>query len=113
VYIRCKIVVRSRNHCRWGTGIIIKYSECVFVALVMQYSKRVSNIIISDLSGFTTFFTHYLINSRIFEKKVTKCEMRILIFFPTFLEKVSEMLSEMCKGLNAECPSCSSDFSEN
>ena len=66
VYVRCKIEVRSRNHFCCGTGISIKYSECVFVALVIQYSKRVSNITISGLSGFTIFFTHYFIKGTIF-----------------------------------------------
>ena len=82
VYVRYKIEVRSRNHCCCGTEISIKYSECMFVALVIQYSKRLSNIMICGLSGFAIFFTHYLINGTI-----------VVIFFTTFLEEVSEMLS--------------------
>jgi len=75
VYVGCKREVRSSYHCCCRKGINIKYSEFVFVALVIQYSKNVSNIMISDVSGFTIFFTHYLIKGAIFGKKVTEHEM--------------------------------------
>ena len=104
VYVRCKIEVHSHNHFCCGTGVNIKYSECVFVALVIQYSKHVNNIMISGLSGFTIFFTHYLIKYTIFGGGVggvTGREMCVLIFFANFLEDLSDVLSQMYKGLNS------------
>jgi hypothetical protein len=38
------------NHCCSGKAISIKYSECVFVALVIQHAKRMRHIIICGLS---------------------------------------------------------------
>jgi len=52
------IEARSRNHCCIGKAIIFTYSECVFVALVMQDAKRMRPITLSrGLSGSTIFFT--------------------------------------------------------
>ena len=41
---------RSRNHCFRGKAISITYSECVFVALVIQHVKHVRDVF-SGLSG--------------------------------------------------------------
>jgi hypothetical protein len=38
---------RSRNHCCRGKSISIAYSECVFVAVVIQHAKRMFRIILS------------------------------------------------------------------
>ena len=37
-------------------AIIITYSECVFVVLVIQHATRVRRIVVDGLSGFTIFF---------------------------------------------------------
>ena len=45
------IEARSRNHCCSGKAIYIiiyiTYAECVYVALVIQYTKRMRHIILS------------------------------------------------------------------
>ena len=57
-----------------GKEIIVTYCECVFVALVIQRTKRMRLIVICGLSGSTIIFPHYLINGTIKEKLLnTKC----------------------------------------
>jgi predicted transcriptional regulator len=71
--VQRNIVVRSRNHCCHGKEIIITHSECVFVALVIQYAKRMRHIILPYavcpvLPYFSTLF-HQRCD---FRKKVTE-----------------------------------------
>ena len=48
---------RSFNHCcSGGEKIGITYSECVFVALVIQHAMRVRRFVNCGLSGCTIFF---------------------------------------------------------
>ena len=56
MYVRRNIESRSCDHCRRGKAIGITYSECVFVALVIQHVKRMRHIVICSLSGCTIFF---------------------------------------------------------
>ena len=60
---------RSCNHRCSGKTISIAYSEYVSVALGMQHAKRVRHIVICGLSSPAIFFSPYLINVTIFEKK--------------------------------------------
>jgi hypothetical protein len=60
-------------------AVIVKYSECVFVALVIQHSKRVHHIVICGLPRSTIFFPHYLINGKIFGK--TLLNMKCVFWF--------------------------------
>ena len=54
---KSNIETRSCNHCCSGKAIIsITHSECVFVALVIQYAKSMRHIFICGLSGCTIFF---------------------------------------------------------
>jgi hypothetical protein len=65
------IEARSCNHCCSGRAISITYSECVSVALVIQYAVRMRRITVSILArrAFQWFFFHfYLKIDAIFEK---------------------------------------------
>ena len=53
----------------------ISYYECVYVALVIQHAKRVCYIAVCGLSGPTIFFSHCLINGKIFGNKILNVEM--------------------------------------
>jgi len=44
------IEARSRNHCYRGKVISITYSECVFVALVIQHAMRMRRNILSSVA---------------------------------------------------------------
>jgi len=56
----------SCNHICRGKVISVTYSECVFVALIIQHARPVRHII---LLAVAVFFLHYLINGTIFGKK--------------------------------------------
>jgi len=58
----------------------------VSVALVIQHAMRIRHIVICGLSGYTIFFSHYLINGTIFgKKKVTEHKICFLLFSTTFV----------------------------
>jgi len=50
MYAQRKIQARSRNHCRRGKAITITYSECVFVASVIQNAKCVRRTILPSVA---------------------------------------------------------------
>jgi hypothetical protein len=77
-YILCNIEERSCNHCRSGKAISITYSECMFVALGIQYAMRMWPVPLNYI------FPHYLLNGTIFRIKVTKHKMCVLIFSTNF-----------------------------
>jgi len=51
----CNMEAHSCNHGCSGKAIIITYSDCVFVALVIQHAMRMHRVI-CGLSGSTIFF---------------------------------------------------------
>ena len=46
VHINITFEARSQNHCCHGKAISITYSECVFVALVIQHAMHMHHIVI-------------------------------------------------------------------
>jgi len=56
MYVQRNIEARSYNHCCSGKVIRITYSECVFVAIIIQHTMRMRHIVICSMSGSTEFF---------------------------------------------------------
>jgi len=50
------IEARLGNHCCRGKAVIINYSECVSVALVIKYAKRMPHILLSSVACLTLSF---------------------------------------------------------
>jgi hypothetical protein len=67
-YVERNIEARSCNHSCSEKPINIKYTQCVFVALVIQHEMRMRYIVMWP-SHFNNIFPHYRQNGRIFEKK--------------------------------------------
>jgi hypothetical protein len=63
------------------------YSECVPVALVIQHAeKRMRRIVLSSAAcPLYRIIPHYLINGKVFEKKVSEHKPCVLIFSTTFV----------------------------
>jgi len=60
--------IETRNHCCPGEAINVTFSECVFVALVIQHAMRMRQIILSWPVRLYRMFPHYLIQITIFVK---------------------------------------------
>jgi len=60
---------RSRNYYCRRKGISIKYSDCVFVVLVIQHACNI--LVVCYLPGATIFFPYYLIKGMIYNNKNT------------------------------------------
>jgi hypothetical protein len=85
---KCNIEAFSCNHCRNGKAINITYSECAFVALVMQYATHMCHIFVCDLPH-STIFLHIISLKAKKKKKITEHKMCVLIFSTTFVWNIS------------------------
>jgi len=89
MYVLHNIGERSCNHCCCGKAISITYSECVFVASVIQHAMLMRRVILSSVaSPPLQHFPHYFIYGTV-KKKVNDHKMRVLIFSATFVWNIS------------------------
>jgi len=104
------IAARWRNNCCNGKSIGITYSECMFVALVIQHANSMCHLFICGLSG-CTIFIHMSQKGDDFRKKkkelfIVKCS---LIFSATFIwnfphsNKIEQDI-KMSVGLHVQYP---------
>ena len=68
MHVKRNTETRSCKHCCSGTAIIITYSECVFVSLVIQHAMRMRHIFICGLPYCTVIF--HIILQRVTEGKI-------------------------------------------
>ena len=66
MYVSRNIEARSRNHYCYGKWISITDSECVILALVIRYAKRMRLIMLSSGLSGSTIFPHIVIYGTIF-----------------------------------------------
>jgi hypothetical protein len=117
VYIR-NIEARSLNHCFRGKSINIIYSECVSVALVIQYSMRKRLIFICGLSGSNIFFPTLSHTRHGFQKQSYWIWNVCFVLSTTFVRIISHFkknaprILQMNVGLHVQCPLFLSQFNQ-
>jgi hypothetical protein len=84
MYVYHNTCARLPDHSCSAKTISIAYSECVFVALLIQHAMRMRHTVVCVLSG-CTIFLHIISQMAILKKKVTKRKMRVLTFSTTFV----------------------------
>jgi len=80
-YVQRNIKARSRNHCCCGKAINITYSECVFVALVIQPAKRKQRIIMSSVGRLAVLYFFTLSLKRHDFRKKTFLDIESVFWF--------------------------------
>jgi hypothetical protein len=68
MYVQRNIESSSRSHCCHGKAVSVRYSDCAFVALVMQHAVRLRRIVLSSVTY--NFFTLYHKHHDFREKKL-------------------------------------------
>jgi hypothetical protein len=87
----------SCNHCCNRKAINITYSECAFVALVIQYATHMRHIFICDLPHSTIFLHIISLIAQLKKKKVTEHKTCVLIFSTTFVWNISHYKKNWAK----------------
>jgi hypothetical protein len=64
MYVQLKIEARSRNHFCRGKAIRITYSECVFVALVIQHAQRMRPAVLSSVACLVLQIVFHIISQK-------------------------------------------------
>ena len=85
-------MARSRNQFCPGTAISITYPECVFVALVIQQTKRMHHNILSSVACLTLpYFSRLFHKLHDFrdKKKVIEHKLCVWIFCANFVRNIS------------------------
>jgi len=72
----------------------------VFLALVIQHAKLMRHIVICGLFGSTLFFTHYVTNDTIFEKKILLYTKSVFWFHLQILPKFWFYLQILIPSIN-------------
>ena len=94
IYEKRNLEARSCNHFCSEKAIGFTYSECMSVALGIQYAMRMRRIVIHSLPGCAIFFPHYLMKGTI-KKKVTELKTCVLIFLYNFYVKYFSLWQEL------------------
>jgi hypothetical protein len=84
MYVQRNNEARSCNHCCRGKAISIAYSECVFVALIIQHAMRML-----DNAPAVQYFSTLSHKRHIYEKERL---LKVKCVFQFFLQ----LLSEIC-----------------
>jgi hypothetical protein len=77
---------RSLNRFRRGKGISITYFECVYVALVIQHTKRIHHIVIVACPAQQYFSTSSHKRHDFRRKKIIEHKMYVLISLQSLFE---------------------------
>jgi hypothetical protein len=84
----CNIEKRSSNHWCRGKAIRITYSECGFVALVVQHAMRMRHFMPSVASPALSYFSTLSHKRHDYRIKVVEYKMCVLIFSTTFVSNI-------------------------
>ena len=89
VCVRINIEVSSRNHCCRGKAVSISHSECVCVALVIQYTVRMLRILSCVVCPAVSCFYTLSHKRHDFRENIIEYEVRVLIFCTNFVWNIS------------------------